>query len=51
MDKMLVEMEERLKRQTSQFESEKAGALAKVEAEKDAVTTNLLHAQAEVKSV
>ena len=48
MDKMLVEMEERILRETNQFESDKAAAIAKVEAEKDTVARNLQHAQAEV---
>ena len=50
MDKMLIEMEERIVRETSQFESDKAAAIAKVEAEKDAVVRNLQHAQAEVRT-
>jgi len=51
MDKMLVDMEERIVRETNQFESDKAAAIAKVEAEKDALVRNLQHAQAEVSIV
>ena len=45
---MLVDMEERILRETNEFESDKAAAIAKVEAEKDALVRNLQHAQAEV---
>ena len=48
MDRMLAEMEERLRREAALLEREKSAAVAQVEREKEAVEISLQHAHAEV---